>query len=89
MLTEHFTTVKHLVQDPLPSGADVYVVVIESDPASVDTIKGTVSPDGYSAILEDSRYVYLPEGMAFLEKWRADNLTEEFKRRAKERQDSV
>ncbi len=88
MLTEHLTTVKHLIEDPFPSGADVYVVVLEEDPATVNTIKGTVSPDGYSATLEDSRFVYLPEGMAFQEKSIADNLTEEFRRRLMENQGS-
>lgn len=88
MLTEHFTTTNHLVEDPFPSGADVYVVVLEQDPATINTIRGTVSPDGFSAILEDSRFVYLPEGMTFSEKWRADNLAEDFRRRLRENQSS-
>lgn len=88
MLTEHFTITNHLVEDPFPSGADVYMVVLEQDPATINTIRGTVSPDGFSAILEDSRFVYLPEGMTFSEKWRADNLAEEFRRRLRENQSS-
>lgn len=81
MLTEHYTTANHLTKDPFPSGSKVYVVVIEQEPATVDTIRGTVSPDGYSAILDDSRFVYLPEGLSFSDEQIANNVTKALKAR--------
>ncbi len=81
MLTEHYTTANHLTEDPFPSGSKVYVVVLEVEPATVNTIRGTVSPDGYSATLDDGRFVYLPEGLSFPEEESANSITEMFRAR--------